>query len=468
MLAPSSHVSLLGTTHSLTSTVSPAQSGAIVRFWVTQGPNQGDAGVRVTNSQGRATFSYIGNGGTGSDVIVSWIDLNNNGTRESSEPLASAIQSWVTAPVSAISLTPASSAGSVNTQHVVTATVSPRSAGALVRFRVTEGPNVNDSGSDLTDSLGRATFAYLGNGGVGSDLILAWSDLDNDGNLDANEPQAVAIRSWTAVAGSGFALAPSNDTNPLGTRHSMTATVSPAQRNLLVRFTVTDGPNDGTHGSDDTNSSGVANLSYVGDGGVGTDVILAWLDLDRDGRIDNGEPQAIATKQWTASSVAGLSLSPDFDRERIGRDHQVTAQLSPRSSGVRIRFEVIIGPNEGETGRDRTDSRGRASFRYKGDGGTGTDLILAWADVDNDGIRDPGEHQASALVEWQSRSGDRGVEEVCDNLGGRSHPSLWTLCRLVEGGDLPAHAEEVIIGIILRFADFDHDHDDDDDDDDDD
>ena len=478
-LTPSSNVSLLGTAHTMTATVGPAQSGTIVRFWVTAGPNKGDTGVAVTNSLGRATFSYLGNGGSGSDVIISWADINNNGVRGSSEPQASAVQSWTTAPVSGISIAPASSAGSVNTQHLVTATVSPQAAGVLGRFRVTEGPNANDSGADLTNSLGRATFSYLGNGGVGADLILAWSDLDNDGVVDANEPRAVAIRSWTAVAGSAFALSPSNDTNPVGTRHSMTGTVSPAQKNLLVRFKVTGGPNDGTHGSDDTNSSGIANLSYVGDGGLGTDVILAWIDFDRDGRVDSGEPQAIATKQWTALSVAGLSLTPDFDQERTGKDHKVTAQLNPQVQGVRIRFEVIAGPNQGETGRDRTDDHGRATFKYKGDSGVGTDLILAWADVDDDGVLDPGEHQASALVEWLAGFNDEDslVAEVCDNLDKHSHPSLKTLCRLVESGKLSEHAEQVIIGVILKQAGFDHvhhgrwfrdDHDDDHDHDDDD
>ena len=460
-LAPSSHLSLLGTNHTLTATVSPAASGSIVRFWVTAGPNKGDTGVSVTNSQGRAAFTYLGNGGTGSDVIISWVDLNNNGTRQSNEPQASAVQTWSTAPVSGVSLSPENSVGSVNTQHLLTATVSPHSAGALVRFRVTQGPNANDSGVDLTDSLGRATFSYLGNGGVGSDLILAWSDLDGDGVVDPNEPQAVAIRSWTAVAGSAFSISPASDVNPVGSRHTMTATVSPAQSNLRARFEVTDGPNKGTKGSDETNSNGRATLSYVGHGGVGTDVIVAWIDFDRDGLRDIGEPQAVATKQWVAATVSGLALTPAFDQEQVGRDHKVTAQLTPAIQGVRIRFEVLSGPNLGETGRDRTSEQGRASFNYEGDGGTGTDLIRAWADLDDDGVLDSGERQTSALVEWQPHLGSDDkelAEEICDNLSRSSHPSLSTLCRLLEEGKLSDHSEGVIIGIIIKQAGFDHEH----------
>jgi len=576
-LQPGNNVALVGTTHTLTSTVSPARSGAIVRFLVTVGPNQGDAGVAVTNSQGRATFAYVGNGGVGNDAIVSWLDLNNNGVRETNEPHASAIQRWASAQVNGISVAPETSSGQVNTQHTVTATVSPVAQGVLVRFRITQGPNAGDEGSALTNSNGRASFGYLGNGGVGSDLILVWTDFDGDGVIDANEPQSVALRSWTAVAGSAFSLSPANDTNPVNTRHSMVATVAPAQRHLLVRFEVTAGPNEGTRGSDDTNSSGRADLSYVGDEGVGTDVILAWVDFDRDGRIDSGEPQAVATKQWIAAAprtlvlsptndtnpvntrhsftgtvsptqrnlkvrfevtagpnegtrgsddtnsngradlsyvgdegpgtdiilgwidldrdgrldagepqsiatkrwvvptVSALTLAPGVDTERVGRTHKVTAQLTPKLSGVLIRFSILSGPNAGESDRERTNRDGRAADSYRGNGGVGTDLILAWADLDEDGVLDPGEHQATALVTWTADLDDRArAAEICDNLDRYSHPSLSTLCGLVESGKLSDHSEGVIIGIILKNAEKSirrsdrdhHDHDDDDDDDD--
>jgi hypothetical protein len=573
-LLPFNDLALLGSTHTVTATTAPVQSGVIVRFLVSMGPNKGDSGVAVTNGQGQARFSYLGNGGVGTDAIVSWLDLNNNGFRETNEAQASAIQRWVSSQVTGIAATPTNSTGPVNTQHTVTATVSPTAPGVLVRFRITQGPNLGDQGSVSTNSNGRASFSYFGNGGVGSDLILVWADFDGDNVVDPGEPQGASIRSWTEVAGSAFSLSPPNDTNPVNTRHSMTATVSPAQRNLLVRFEVTAGPNEGTRGSDDTNSSGRADLSYVGDGGIGTDVIIAWVDFDRDGRIDAGEPQAVATKQWTqavarslviaptqdtnpvntrheftgtvnpaqrdlkvrfevtagpnegtkgsdetnsngradlsyvgdegvgtdvilawvdldrdgrldagepqaiatkhwvAPTVSALALSPPIDEERVGSTHKVTAQLSPKQSGVLIRFSVISGPNEGERDRDRTDRNGRATDSYRGNGGVGTDLILAWADLDEDGVLDPGEHQATALVVWTGDLDDAArAREICDNLDHYGHPSLPTLCGLIESGKLSDHSEGVIIGVILKNAEKstgrwgrdhdDHDHDDD-------
>lgn len=399
-LLPFTNVSLLGATHSVTATVSPNQSGAIVRFLVSMGPNKGDSGVGVTNSQGEASFSYVGNGGLGTDAVVTWLDLNNNGFREAGEPQASGIQRWVSSQVSGISVTPQTSSGQVNTQHTVTAQVAPVASGVLVRFRVNQGPNLGDQGSAFTNANGRASFSYFGNGGVGSDLVLVWADFDGDNVIDPNEPQAAAIRSWTQVAGSGFSLSPANDTNPVNTRHSMTATVAPAQRNLLVRFEVTAGPNEGTRGSDDTNSSGRADLSYVGDEGVGTDVIIAWVDFDRDGRIDAGEPQAVATKQWTQAVAKTLVLAPTHDTNPVNTRHSFTATVNPAQRDLRVRFEVTAGPNEGTRGSDGTNSNGRADLSYVGDEGVGTDVILAWIDFDRDGRLDTGEPQAIATKEW--------------------------------------------------------------------
>ena len=162
---------------------------------------------------------------------------------------------------------------------------------------------------------------------------------------------------------------------------------------------------------------------------------------------------------WTTAVVSALTLSPEFDQEHVGKDHKVTARLSPNLSGVLVRFEVIAGPNQGETDQRRTDSKGRATFKYRGDNGVGTDVILAWADIDEDGILDPGEHQASALVEWQPGSDDNSrVAEVCNNLHLYPHPSLPMLCSVIESGHVSGRSRDAIIDVILKQAGFDHRH----------
>jgi hypothetical protein len=64
---------LAGTTETLTATVTDTAqhpvTGAVVTFTVTSGPNVGVTGDAATDANGNATFSYIGKGGGGTDVI---------------------------------------------------------------------------------------------------------------------------------------------------------------------------------------------------------------------------------------------------------------------------------------------------------------------------------------------------------------------------------------------------------------
>lgn len=79
------------------------------------------------------------------------------------------------------------------------------------------------------------------------------------------------------------------------------------------------------------------------------------------------------------SIVEGIVLTPAFDINPEGTTHTVTATLRDNLAnpvvGVTVTFEVISGPNTGDTGTAVTDSNGEASFTYTGDGGAGTDII---------------------------------------------------------------------------------------------
>ena len=73
-------------------------------------------------------------------------------------------------------------------------------------------------------------------------------------------------------------LTPDTATNPVGTSHTVTATVKEngvAQVGKTVTFRVISGPNSGVTGTGVTNASGVATFTYVGAGGAGTDNITA-------------------------------------------------------------------------------------------------------------------------------------------------------------------------------------------------
>ena len=404
VVTPLSDSNPVGTTHTFTATIAPVSPSQLLRFSIVAGPNSGDGGAVFTNAQGVATFSYVGDGGQGTDAILVWVDEDVDGVIDGGETLGGASKTWTATPgpADAITLTPLSDTNPLGTSHQLTATVSPADDGILVRFEVLSGPNAGDKRSDETNGSGVATASYTGDGGTGVDTILAWADLDRDGNLDSGEPAVVATKTWIAATSVRIVtLLPLSDTNLVGTRHLLTATVSPVQRDVRVRFEVISGPNAGDKFSDRTNSSGVASQDYLGDGGAGTDLIFAWADLDDDGVRDSSEPTLSATKTWTTSGgVLTVTLTPVTDTNPVGTSHRLTATLFPAQSNSTVRLEVLSGPNAGVERSDLTNSSGVAVVDYLGDGGAGTDTIVAWADLDRDGRRDGNEPFDLATKTW--------------------------------------------------------------------
>jgi hypothetical protein len=75
-----------------------------------------------------------------------------------------------------------------------------------------------------------------------------------------------------------------------------------------------------------------------------------------------------------------ITLTPPSDTNSVGESHTVTATITDGGgtgqSGIEVTFEVISGPNQGDTGTGTT-SAGVATWTYTGDGGPGTDQIQA-------------------------------------------------------------------------------------------
>jgi hypothetical protein len=72
-LDPLTATNTIGEDHTVTATVSDLAgdpvAGAEVSFEVTAGPNAGDTGAGTTDANGQASFTYTGDGGTGTDTI---------------------------------------------------------------------------------------------------------------------------------------------------------------------------------------------------------------------------------------------------------------------------------------------------------------------------------------------------------------------------------------------------------------
>jgi hypothetical protein len=106
-----------------------------------------------------------------------------------------------------------------------------------------------------------------------------------------------------AIAIEPDSLTPSEDYNPVGTEHEVTATVTPAVADVEVWFEVT-GANTAS-GSELTNATGLATFTYTGTN-AGEDTIRAYFDTDGSGHWDDGEPTTnTVTKYWLEPFVTG-------------------------------------------------------------------------------------------------------------------------------------------------------------------
>ena len=103
-------------------------------------------------------------------------------------------------PPSPLSLTVAPATQTVG-QPVSLTAQSAGPQGTLVTFRVRSGPDAKTFAAVVAaDATGTATTALHGST-AGVDQVVAWKDADQDGVVDADEPAASAVVTWTAPTG---------------------------------------------------------------------------------------------------------------------------------------------------------------------------------------------------------------------------------------------------------------------------
>ena len=201
-----------------------------------------------------------------------------------------------------LTLDPKADSNPVGTSHTVTATVADAGgapvADVSVRFTVTGA--VTTTGSCTTGAAGECDFTYDGPTAPGVDAIEAFADSNGDGTRDPDEPGDVAAKAWVAAAPNTLVLTPPADTNPVGTQHTVTATVTDAFGNptpgITVRFSVTGAVT--TSGSCTTDADGDCDFTYQGPELPGVDAVTAFADTNGDGDQDTGEPAGAAEKTW--------------------------------------------------------------------------------------------------------------------------------------------------------------------------
>jgi hypothetical protein len=116
-------------------------------------------------------------------------------------------------------------------------------------------------------------------------------------------------------------------------------------------------------------------LPFVSDGD--TQIVVSTVNPSNDDNIFCG----YFVTSVPAAIGESILLSPLAATNAVGTDHTVTASVKDDNgdpvAGRHVDFKVLSGPNAGDNGASDTDAAGNASFTYTGDGGVGTDAIVA-------------------------------------------------------------------------------------------
>jgi hypothetical protein len=192
----------------------------------------------------------------------------------------------------------------------------------------------------------------------------------------------------TCTIQGSITLIPATATNTLGQTHTVTATVTDANGNLVVgkpvTFVVTAGPDTGTTVTGVTDVNGQTTFSYVGNV-VGTDHIIASFVDNAGATIQSNT----VTKTWEQGTpvAQSITLTPATATNTLGQTHTVTATVKDANGnlvvGKTVTFVITAGPNMGATVTGVTGVDGQTTFSYVGSV-VGTDHIIA-SFVDNTG-----------------------------------------------------------------------------------
>lgn len=213
---------------------------------------------------------------------------------------------------------------------------------------------------------------------------------------DVDTGAATCGEAYVLISGSGIvstapdlALAPLTATNPVGTKHTVTATVTKSDKTpspgVLVSFVVT-GANAGATGTCvpadcKTGADGKVAFSYTGTK-AGDDTINAAIT------VDGSRQTATASKTWTTvTTPPSLALDPATATNPVGTKHTVTATVNDKGAalaGTLVSF-AVTGANAGATGTCapadcKSGADGKVAFTYTG-AKDGTDTITASAKV---------------------------------------------------------------------------------------
>lgn len=197
----------------------------------------------------------------------------------------------------------------------------------------------------LTASDGAASDSFGNSVAVSGETIVAGSPL---GDIGANLNQGSV---YVFVNEGPFTLTPAIAENPVGTDHTVTATVRDANGqpvpDATVHFNVTGSVTQA--GSCTTNANGRCEFTYHGPSEPGEDSIAGFADLNGNGIHDAGEPDGTATKKWVEDEPPILSLPPNRTLEATSAAGATLTFIATAADEVDGSVPIECSPSSGST-----------------------------------------------------------------------------------------------------------------------
>lgn len=185
--------------------------------------------------------------------------------------------------------------------------------------------------------------------------------------------------SGAAIIGEGILLSQDDGNPDVGTDHTIKALIQDNEGDPVVGktvdFQVSSGPNSGLSFSGTTNDAGEAFFVYSS-AVAGVDIVVACFE---NSQMVTQCSNALSVN-WTLSEGESIVLSQAVNNLPLGSTHTVTATVEDEDHNpledVTVDFEVISGPNVGNTFSALTDANGQAMYSYVGNE-PGVDQIQA-------------------------------------------------------------------------------------------
>ena len=428
-LTQASNENALNAIHTVTATVTRNGQpvvGEDVEFSIFFGPNSTfiSPSVDQTDANGEAFFPYQHMAGTtvGTDTIEARLSVDGSTIIRSIE------KAWVDVECE---LVPDTAINASGTDHTVVACVTKRGPedtfakvpldGQAVNFDVTQGPNMGQSGTEVTDAAGKAPFTYMSNGTDGSDTIVAttlfgaaiiactatkeWSAMTPENDNCANEVDVTDASCPFTVTGLAVSKGTSEPNEP-PMDSSCAGTSTLGVKSVWYGFKNSSNlPKDVQISTDGagTNYDTVIQVYLItredhcdklhplfcaNDPGLGEILIFVAepgacykIKVARFGSFTGGTDEVLDFSIECQDVDVVCALEPQFAVKSIVEStHTVTLTLSQNSNpamNVPVTFDIADGPNEFDLGLDTTtDANGQATYTYIGSVVSGTDIIV--------------------------------------------------------------------------------------------